>query len=92
MAGWRISAFCHETEVDQGGGVGEEVTADQVGSPEREMEVTVHPREMADLQMREPGRVHYVSEQGRPVLGVLDGYPKEKSKGLRRKTVCARGC
>ena len=55
MAGWRISAFCHETEVDQGGGVGEEVTADQVGSPEREMEVTVQPREMADLQMREPG-------------------------------------
>lgn len=40
--------------MDQGGGVGEEVTADQVGSPEREMEVTVQPREMADLQMREP--------------------------------------
>lgn len=41
-------------ELDQEGGVGEEVTADQVGSPEREIEVTVQPRAAATLQMREP--------------------------------------
>lgn len=41
--------------MDQSGGVGEEVTEDQVGGPEREMEVTVQPRETADLQMRVPG-------------------------------------
>ena len=78
MAGWRISAFCHETEVDHGGGAGEEVTADQVGSPEREMEITVQPRETADLQMREPreGR-DYMSAEGpgssRRVQCMMDG-------------------
>lgn len=35
--------------------MGDEVTDDQTGSPEREMETTVQPREMALLQMREPG-------------------------------------
>lgn len=49
-----MSAFCQETEVDHGGGLGEDVTADQVGGPEREMEVTVQPRETATLQIREP--------------------------------------
>ncbi len=30
-----MSAFCQETEVDHGGGLGEEVTVDHLGSPER---------------------------------------------------------
>ncbi len=49
-----MSAFAHETEVDHGGGSGEEDTDDQVGSPERLMEVTSHPRPTATLQIREP--------------------------------------
>lgn len=36
--------------------MGEEETEDQVGSPEREIEVTVQPRDTADLQIRDPGR------------------------------------
>lgn len=35
MEGLRTLALCHFTEEDQAGGVGEEVTADHVGSPER---------------------------------------------------------
>ena len=51
------------TEVDHGGGVGEEVTEDQLGAPEREKEVTSQPRETADLQMRVPGsRVQRMDE------------------------------
>ena len=49
-----MSAFAHCTEVDQGGGLGEDVTDDQVGSPEREMEVTSQPLPTATLQIREP--------------------------------------
>lgn len=40
--------------MDQGGGLGEEETEDQEGAPERETEVTVQEREVADLQIREP--------------------------------------
>ena len=50
-----MSAFAHETEVDHGGGSGEDVTADQVGSPERLMDVTSQPRPTATLHIREPG-------------------------------------
>lgn len=35
MDGFRMSAFCQETEVDHGGGLGEEVTVDHLGSPDR---------------------------------------------------------
>ena len=51
-----MSAFCQETEVDQGGATLDDVTDDQAGSPEREKEVTSQPRPMATLQMRLPGR------------------------------------
>lgn len=30
-----MSAFCHDTSRDHGGGLGDEVTADQDGSPDR---------------------------------------------------------
>lgn len=50
-----MSAFAHETEVDHGGGSGEEDTDDQVGSPDRLMDVTSQPRPTATLQIREPG-------------------------------------
>ena len=36
--------------------MGEEVTEDQIGAPEREIEVTAQPREMAEAQIREPGK------------------------------------
>ena len=49
-----MSPFSHWTDVDQGGGSGEEVTEDQEGAPERETEVTFQEREAADLQIREP--------------------------------------
>ena len=49
-----MSAFCQETDVDQGGASGEAITEDQEGSPEREMDVTSQPRATADLQIREP--------------------------------------
>ena len=50
-----MSARCQETEVDHGGGVGEDVMVLQsLGAPEREMEITLQPLWMADLQMREP--------------------------------------
>lgn len=55
MDGWSASPFSHWTAVDQDGGFGEEVMEDQTGVPEREMEVTVQERAVADLQMREPG-------------------------------------
>lgn len=65
-----MSAFCQETSLDQEGGVEEEVTTDQVGSPERLVvsdhmiccvqrsvyliDVTSQPRAQAALQMRLP--------------------------------------
>ena len=49
-----MSAFCHLTDVDQGGALDEEVTADHVGSPERDMDVTSQPRPTATLHIREP--------------------------------------
>ena len=49
-----MSPCSHWTDVDQGGGSGDEVTEDQEGAPEREMEVTFQEREAADLQIREP--------------------------------------
>lgn len=50
-----ISALCHLTEDAHDGALGEDVTADQVGSPEREMEVTSQPLPTATLQIRDPG-------------------------------------
>lgn len=61
MEGLSISPFSHCTEVDQGGGLGEEETEDQTGAPERETDVTVQEREIADLQIREPGEEGGVS-------------------------------
>lgn len=65
-----MSPLAHVTEVDQGGGVEDEVTADHEGSPERLgtvqtgvtsryfttylIDVTSQPLVTADLQMREP--------------------------------------
>ena len=65
-----MSADFQETEVDQGGALGDEDTADHVGSPERLhyfrgasnrssgliylIEVTSQPRATADLHIREP--------------------------------------
>lgn len=54
VVGLRRSAFCHDTDLDQGGGLGEDVTDDQTGSPDRLMETTVQPRATALLQIREP--------------------------------------
>lgn len=47
-------ALTQFTSEDQVGATGEEVTADQVGSPEREMDVTCQPRAAAALQIRLP--------------------------------------
>jgi hypothetical protein len=60
VMGLRMSAFAHLTEVDQGGAAGEDVTDDQTGSPEREIDVTSQPRATADLQMRDPAAVNVV--------------------------------
>lgn len=49
-----MSAFCHDTDVDHGGAVGEEDTEDQVGSPERLIDVTSQPRPTATLHIRDP--------------------------------------
>lgn len=49
-----MSAFRHLTEVAHGGASGEAVTADQLGSPEREIEVTSQPLPTATLHMRDP--------------------------------------
>ena len=49
-----MSAFCHSTDLDHGGASGEAVTDDQVGSPERLMDVTVQPRPTATLHIRDP--------------------------------------
>ena len=49
-----MSAFCHLTDVDHGGASGEDVMADQVGSPERLMEVTSQPLPTATLHIRDP--------------------------------------
>jgi hypothetical protein len=70
VAGLRMSADFQETDVDHGGALGDEDTADQVGSPERLeyireawncsiglfylIEVTSQPRATADLHIREP--------------------------------------
>lgn len=49
-----MSAFCQSTEVDHAGAMGEEETADQMGSPERDIEVTDQPREVAMRQILDP--------------------------------------
>ena len=49
-----MSAFCHDTDLDQGGGSGDDVTDDQLGSPERLIDVTSQPRATADLHILEP--------------------------------------
>jgi hypothetical protein len=50
-------ALTQLTSEDQWGATGDEVTEDHVGSPEREMEVTCHPRAAAALQIRLPRRL-----------------------------------
>jgi hypothetical protein len=54
-AGSMTSPFCQETDVDQSGALADDVTEDQLGTPERLMEVTAQPRWAAALQMRLPG-------------------------------------
>ena len=49
-----MSPFCHETEEAHEGRSGEDVTDDQLGSPEREIDVTFQERATADLHIREP--------------------------------------
>lgn len=49
-----MSAFCHDTDFAQWGAFGEDVMADQVGSPERLMEVTSQPLPTATLHIRDP--------------------------------------
>lgn len=54
VVGLSMSPVAQVTDLDHGGGSGEEETEDQLGSPERLIEVTSHPRATADLQIREP--------------------------------------
>ena len=49
-----MSPFCQDTDEDQGGASGEDVTESHEGSPERETEVTSQPRATADLHILEP--------------------------------------
>ena len=65
-----MSPFCHETDEAQDGRSGEDVTEDQDGSPERDIEVTFQERAVADLQIREP---KVCPDQ----LGTLRGVPDE---------------
>lgn len=51
-----MSALVHCTDCAHDGGVDEDVTVSHCGSPERERDVTDHPRVTADLQIREPAR------------------------------------
>ena len=53
------------TEFDHGGAWGEDVMADQVGSPERLMEVTSQPRPTATLHIRDPGHSFSMTEGGK---------------------------
>ena len=55
MEGWSRSPFSHWTLVDHGGVFGSYVTDFQMGTPERETEVTFQARFDADWQIREPG-------------------------------------
>ena len=50
-----MSAFCHETDLDHDGGMGDDVTEDQDGSPDRLKEVTSQPLPAATLHIRDPG-------------------------------------
>lgn len=69
------------TEVDQGGGVGEAVMEDHWGSPEREKEVTVQPRAVADLQIRLPG--------GGGLVGLgWEGRETDRGNRCRRRRRC----
>ena len=49
-----MSALCHVTDFDHAGALGEDVMDDQVGSPERLIDVTVQPRLTATLHIRDP--------------------------------------
>ena len=53
--GFSMSAFCHETDLDHDGGMDDDVTEDQTGSPDRLKEVTSQPLAAATLHIREPG-------------------------------------
>jgi hypothetical protein len=64
-----MSPLAQVTELDHGGGLGDEVTEDQCGSPERETETTDQPRWAAARQMREPGRYQLCTSN------VVDMYP-----------------
>lgn len=59
-----MSAFSQTTDVDHGGGTEDDVTDDQVGSPEREIEVTSQPRPTATLHMRVPGEYQQARSHG----------------------------
>lgn len=50
----RMLPLAQVTLAAHSGGVGVPVASVQSGVPERLMEVTVQPRETADLQIREP--------------------------------------
>lgn len=52
-----MSAFAQLIEVDHDGAFLEDETADHVGSPEREIEVTSQPRDTATSQIRVPSKV-----------------------------------
>ena len=62
VEGLSISAFSQETLVDHAGGLGDEVTKDHDGSPEREIDVTFQPLATATRQMRDPAT--YLVERG----------------------------
>ena len=53
------------TEVDHGGALGEDVMADQIGSPERLMEVTSQPRPTATLHIRDPRHSFSITVEGK---------------------------
>jgi hypothetical protein len=49
-----MSAFSQETDFDHGGGVGDDVTADHVGSPDLDIEITSKSRATAALHILDP--------------------------------------
>ena len=65
-----MTAFAHP------GLVLEEDTEDQLGSPEREIEVTSQPRATANLQMREPGVLGAWSVGGFEMEGLAGTVPR----------------
>lgn len=58
VVGWRILPFLQFTDSDHDGATADAETEDHVGSPDRDMEVTAHPRPTAALQIRLPEGNH----------------------------------